>query len=68
MSSAANHRARSCRSYARHKSAIRGAQKYIAAQQRRNAGADGSPLIFRLQAFKRWRESRKATAEKGAEA
>ena len=53
MSSAANHRARSHRSHYRHASAMRGEQKHIIAREKRRAGMDGTPLICRLQAFRR---------------
>ena len=67
MSSAANHRARSRRSYARHASAMRGEQRYTIKQARNSAGMDGAPLIYRMQAmFRRAREARqKRNAEEG---
>jgi len=64
MSSAANHRKRSCRSHGRHGSAMRGERRYILGQAARAAGAPGAPLIFRLQAFRRRvMEHRKKEAE-----
>lgn len=69
MSSAANHRARSRRSHYRHASAMRGEQKYIIAQEKRRAGMDSTPLIYRLQAFRRrvMDRRKKNTEEGGAE-
>lgn len=64
MSSAANHRKRSRRSFARHHSAMRGEQKHIVTQQCRSAGAAGTPLIYRMQAmFRRAREARQKREE-----
>ena len=70
MSSAANHRARSCRSHYRHHSAMRGQRMNYIRQQSRSAGGAGTPLIYRMQAmFRRAREARQKrnTEEGGAE-
>ena len=67
MSSAANHRKRSRRGYIRIASAMRGEKRNMIRQQAdRRTGADGAPLIFRLQAFhRRIQEHRRA--KEGAE-
>lgn len=70
MSSAENHRARSCRSHYRHHSAMRGQRMNYIRQQSRSAGGAGTPLIYRMQAmFRRAREARQKrnTEEGGAE-
>ena len=59
MSSAANHRARSRRSHYRHASAMNGVRRNIITQSNRSSGRNGTPLIYRLQAFHRWMSERK---------
>lgn len=53
MSSAANHRKRSCRSYARHASAMRGVRRYTIQMPRFSYGAGPSFLSRFLQMFHR---------------
>ena len=68
MSSAANHRKRSCRSYSRHASAMRGVARSGALYQMNKATGRGS-LINRLTAFRRRiseaRSKRKAETDAG---
>ena len=65
MSTAANHRARSCRSHYRHHSAMRGVQRYTIKQARQSAGMDGTPLIYRMQAYRRRILERRAKQNEG---
>lgn len=63
MSSAANHRARSHRSHARHAGAMRGVKRYAVTRS-----AAAAPLLSRMRAMlRRPRESR-AKKEEGGEA
>ena len=65
MSSAANHRARSCRSAKRHRSAMRGQGRTSFRRSVDNKyGAHSASLIYRLQAFaRRMTENRKKSTE-----
>lgn len=69
MSSAANHRARSRRSHYRHASAANGVRRHVITTSNHHAGGSGAPLIYRLQAFRKWIGSRNAkqAERKGAQ-
>lgn len=68
MSSAANHKKRSCRSYSRHASAMRGVARSGALYQMNKMTGRGT-LINRLQAFRRRvsEARKKRKAEENAE-
>ena len=69
MSSAANHRARSRRSFARHRSALNGVERMRVTRSLHARGGPGAPLVFRFKAFRMWlreRVRRKDREEAGA--